>query len=72
MTDSILIQVAVDTPVRGLFDYRLNFEQEERQTDAFIGYRVRVPFGHRELIGVIVRELDNDHEVVADKLRDVI
>ena len=68
MTDSVLIQVAVDTPVRGLFDYLL----KSAQTEALIGCRVLVPFGHRELIGVIIRELDDSHTVAADKLRDVI
>jgi primosomal protein N' (replication factor Y) len=72
MTDSVLIQVAVDTPVRGLFDYRLKSAQTGQQTGALIGCRVLVPFGPRELIGVIIRELDEGHEVAVDKLRDVI
>ena len=72
MTDSLLLQVAVDTPVRGLFDYRLKSEQHEQQTGALIGSRVLVPFGHRELIGVIIRELEDDDDVAVDKLRDII
>ena len=58
-------QVALDTPLRQLFDYRVG-----AATGLAPGARVRVPFGRRELVGLVLRLTDRS-EVPADKLRDV-
>jgi primosomal protein N' (replication factor Y) len=58
--------VAIDTPLRRLFDYLL----PEPANGAGAGARVRVPFGRREVIGVIVK-LAPGSEVAPEKLRRV-
>jgi primosomal protein N' (replication factor Y) len=57
--------VAVDTPLRQLFDYRLT-----PQTAVRPGMRVRVPFGRREVVGLVMR-LTATTDVPQAKLRDV-
>lgn len=47
------VQVALDTPVRREFSYLLPPQQEGRE-DPVPGCRVRVPFGSRSAIGVVV------------------
>ena len=45
--DSLYVRVALDVPLPGLFDYRCMQEVE-------IGQRVIVPFGRRDLVGMVV------------------
>jgi primosomal protein N' (replication factor Y) (superfamily II helicase) len=59
-------QVALDTPLRTLFDYRL----PSQFADALAGARVRVPFGRQQLVGILVRRMAQT-AVPQDKLRDV-
>jgi len=59
-------QVAIDTPLRRVFDYRL----PETLAHAQAGMRVRLPFARREVVGLILR-ITSETEVPADKLRDV-
>jgi primosomal protein N' (replication factor Y) len=47
-----ILRVALDTPLRRLFDYRAPAGWQGHHIVA--GQRVRVPFGRRELIGLIV------------------
>ncbi|TCJ14783.1 primosomal protein N' [Parasulfuritortus cantonensis] len=61
-----LIQVALDAPLDRLFDYRA-----PDATPEDIGRRVRVPFGPREQVGVVVG-LGSRSEVADTRLRDVI
>lgn len=70
LTDAIacLIRVALPVPMFALFDYLL---PAEVQTMPSIGCRVRVPFGSRDLIGVVLGDGDAA-EVDADKLRTVL
>src|SRR5687767_5525392 len=56
--------VAVDTPLRQLFDYRAPADGPALAP----GHRVWVPFGRRRVIGVVVEARDHS-EVAADKLR---
>src|SRR5690606_29506242 len=65
VTDSSFCQVAIDTPLRQVFDYRL-----PAQLAVQPGMRVRVPFGRREVVGLVMR-VSSTSEVPADKLRDV-
>ncbi|AKC86955.1 primosomal protein N' [Pseudoxanthomonas suwonensis] len=45
------LQVALPVPLPRLFDYLP--PESERATPALVGHRVRVPFGNRELVGVV-------------------
>ena len=45
-----ICHVAIDTPLRRLFDYRLPGSPE----GAPPGVRVRVPFGRRQVTGIVV------------------
>ena len=47
-----IVRVALDVPLRRLFDYRVG--EGERLSADDIGYRVRVPFGQQRKIGIIV------------------
>jgi primosomal protein N' (replication factor Y) len=57
--------VAIDTPLRQLFDYRLT-----AQCSAVPGMRVCVPFGKREVVGMVMRVAAGT-DVPEQKLRDV-
>lgn len=67
-----LIRVALDVPLDRLFDYVC-----DQATAADVGRRVRVPFGHRERVGLIVSLPEtSDHETTQIKsaleiLRDI-
>jgi primosomal protein N' (replication factor Y) len=69
MSSREVIRVALDTPVRRLFDY-LPPTQPGRFAPA-LGKRVRVPFGRQRLIGVVVARPDRS-ELPADKLKPLI
>ncbi|MBW8365364.1 MAG: primosomal protein N' [Rhizobium sp.] len=62
-----ILQVALDTPLHRLFDYRLPAQIGPVQP----GCLVEVPFGRTLQIGVAL-ERQSDSAIVADKLRDVI
>lgn len=68
MPDAIL-RLALPSPLRRLFDYRLpaGIAREALQP----GMRLRVPFGRREMIGVLVEVTDHS-DVPADKLKPAI
>jgi len=61
-----ILQVALPSPLRQLFDYRApaNAHPDELQ----IGLRVRVPFGNRDLVGLIAAITDHS-SVPANKLK---
>lgn len=61
---SMILAIALDTPLRRLFDYRPPPGTESVQP----GHRLWVPFGRRRLIGVVVECRDHS-EVPAAKLR---
>ncbi|KPK50445.1 MAG: hypothetical protein AMS22_12135, partial [Thiotrichales bacterium SG8_50] len=57
-----IVQVAVPAPLRKAFDYLV---PEDGDVDIVPGARVRVPFGRRELIGVVLGQSgasDIDHQ----------
>ena len=67
MPDStIFVAVAVPTPLRNLFHYSL--PQDEQVT---IGSRVRVPFGPRKLVGVVI-ELNSKPDIDVTKIKPVL
>jgi primosomal protein N' (replication factor Y) len=66
---SILLRVAVPTPLRQLFDYLapVGVRPEVLQP----GIRVRVPFGSRELVGILISVVDKP-DVPLHKLKQAI
>src|SRR5450631_2094353 len=48
---SLILQIALDTPLRRVFDYR---PPTDTRAPPPLGVRVRVPFGRRQLIGILV------------------
>jgi len=60
-----LVQVAVPSPLYGLFDY-----QWKQGEEIIPGTRVSVPFGRRSIVGIIVGEIQKT-EVPSNKLRSV-
>jgi primosomal protein N' (replication factor Y) (superfamily II helicase) len=63
----VIVGVALDTPLRQLFDYSLPPSAEAIQP----GCRVRVPFGRRVLLGVVL-ECRSQSSVSPDKLRPIL
>lgn len=61
-----IVQVAVPCPLRRLFDYRL----DPGQNLPAPGCRVLVPFGPRQLLGVIIQHSDSS-DTPANKLRAI-
>ena len=63
-SDSLILQVAVDTPLRRVFDYlaptrtAATSADAEQSPHAQPGVRVRVPFGRTTAIGVVVAVTD--------------
>ena len=55
---SLIIRVAIPCPLRQSFDY-LAIEEE---TLWVAGIRVKVPFGHQQLIGVVIDTFESDKE----------
>lgn len=66
LSDLPVIQVALPLPLRQTFDYVL----PPTVGDAPLGVRVRVPFGHRQLIGIVTGHGCQDAAVVS-KLKSV-
>ena len=64
MSGAPILKVALDTPLRRLFDYLSGDEP------VAIGSRVRVPFGRQQLVGVVMERADVS-DVPAGKLRRI-
>jgi primosomal protein N' (replication factor Y) len=62
----VILRLALPSPLRRLFDYLAPHGASPR--DLQPGVRLRVPFGRRELIGVLV-EIAAQSDVPADKLK---
>ncbi|MEF8729121.1 MAG: primosomal protein N' [Accumulibacter sp.] len=67
-TEPCLVRVALDLPLRRLFDYRC--PDDPPLTLADVGYRVRVPLGQRQRIGIIVA-VGVDSDVNPEDLKPV-
>ena len=69
----MILQIALDTPLRSVFDYRPPNETGGSATQAMpsLGVRVRVPFGRRQLIGILVG-IAADSAVASPKLKSAI
>ncbi len=68
MTSQLIVQVAVDKPLRQFFDYAWSVEQLGRKPA--IGQIVEVPFGRGSLIGVVV-QVSNHSKLEPSKLKAV-
>ena len=68
----MILQVALDTPLRRVFDYLpLGSAGEHGAAEPRAGVRVRVPFGRRQLIGILVGTSQASSIPIA-KLRPII
>src|SRR5262245_53887314 len=63
-----ILRIALDTPLNALFDYRWTPGEESRPR---VGQLAMVPFGAREVVGLIVDILE-ETDVPADKLKDAL
>ena len=68
----IILRIAVPSPLRRTFDYRLpeNLRFKVKNQKPLPGMRVKVEFGSRKLIGLIV-EIPQHSDVASDKLKDI-
>lgn len=62
----MFVSVAIDTPLRRPFDYRVAAGAELPA----VGARVRVPFGRRRVVGIVLAHLDRT-DVPAGKVRSI-
>ena len=65
-SEPLYVAVAVATPLRRTFHYRLPGDMSARP-----GARVRVPFGSRRMTGIIT-EVDASPDVEASRIRDIL
>ena len=63
-----ILQVALDTPLNAIFDYRWYCDAAEQPQ---VGQLAFVPFGPREVMGLIVG-VAADTDVPAEKLKDAL
>lgn len=69
LTSKIILQVAVPSPLRYLFDYLPPIGADRK--DLKPGMRVLVPFGAKELIGVILA-VTSDSQLATDQLKSIL
>ena len=70
MTPACVFRVALDTPLKRLFDY-LEPISGLFAAPASPGMRVRVPFGRQKLVGIIM-EVATSTDVPEDKLKPIL
>jgi primosomal protein N' (replication factor Y) (superfamily II helicase) len=63
----MILQIALETPLRRIFDYRPPAHRQDT-AEPPLGVRVRVPFGRRQLIGILVG-VAGESAVAAPKLK---
>ncbi|GGY28437.1 primosomal protein N' [Pseudoduganella albidiflava] len=63
-----ILRIALDTPLHAVFDYRWPCAATERPQ---VGHLALVPFGRREVVGIIVGVAD-DTDVPEEKLKDAL
>ena len=70
MTPACVFRVALDTPLKRLFDY-LPPESTLWGTPIEPGMRVRVPFGRQKLIGIVMEAADSS-DVPPERLKSIL
>ncbi len=68
LTKTVILRIALDTPLRRLFDYLPSGEEESLPSQ---GARVRVPFGRQRLVGVVHSHAESS-EVPREKLKPIL
>ncbi|MCU6500756.1 primosomal protein N' [Rugamonas sp. A1-17] len=63
-----ILQIALDTPLNAIFDYRWHCDAAEQPE---VGQLALVPFGRREVMGLIVG-VSAETDVPVDKLKDAL
>ena len=66
MTQKKFAQVGIDSPLRTIFDYRI----PNNLTKIEVGYRVAVPFGQREVVGIVVG-ISNQSAIENKRLKNI-
>ena len=66
---NLILRLALPSPLRRLFDYLAPAGVSRSALQP--GARLRVPFGRREMIGVLV-EVDSQSDVPTDKLKPAL
>ncbi|HEX8604972.1 MAG TPA: primosomal protein N' [Pseudoduganella sp.] len=67
-----ILRIALDTPLHAVFDYRWPCDAVgEAQPGPQVGQLALVPFGRREVVGIIVAVVD-ETDVPVEKLKDVL
>jgi len=69
MPEPAILRIAIPCPLYGLFDYRV--PEQLLMHPTVPGMRVLVPFGKRQLIGIIIEQTDHS-DIAADKLRSIL
>lgn len=69
MSQEIYIQVAIPVPMRQLFTYIVPSSMNTNKK--LVGERVIVPFGHRQVIGIVIRA-EEETLVEKEKLKPII
>jgi primosomal protein N' (replication factor Y) (superfamily II helicase) len=66
----MILQIALDTPLRRVFDYHppAEFAGQGAHDAPPLGVRVRVPFGRRQLVGILVG-VASESDIAAPKLK---
>lgn len=69
----MILQIALDTPLRRVFDYRppAGFAGSAANFAPPLGVRVRVPFGRRQLIGILVGII-GESAIDSEKLKSAL
>ena len=66
-----ILRVAVDSPLDFALDYRWNGSGEPLPAEPRVGQLVLVPFGRREVVGLVL-EVQGESELESDKIRDAV
>ena len=71
--EQVILQIALDTPLRRVFDYQVPamLRGPAPHEPPRLGVRVRVPFGRRQMIGILVG-IAAETRVPAEKLRPAL
>jgi primosomal protein N' (replication factor Y) len=69
LTNDAILRIALDTPLRRLFDYLPPADESPSVAD--LGTRVRVPFGRQRLVGVVCAHAASS-ELPRDKLKRIL
>jgi primosomal protein N' (replication factor Y) len=68
MTQQTILQIAINSPLRRVFDYTL--PKQYQTSDIQVGIRVRVPFGNKSVTGIVVAITDKT-DVPIQKLKAI-